>query len=93
MVPNLKFAKQLSGGKMSTIHITNLNPTGSDLLFDAESYLSELAEEELFLVEGGYPTVTQTMYTSTWCIAAQLATQTPNAYKISYNVSYNLGKR
>jgi len=79
---------------MSTIHITNLNPTGSDLLFDAESYLSELAEEELFLVEGGYPTVLQTLYTSTtWCIAAQLATQTPNAYKISYNVSYNLGKR
>jgi hypothetical protein len=78
---------------MSTIHITNLNPTGSDLLFDAESYLSELAEEELFLV-GGFPTTrTHTLLTSTWCIAVSLATQTPKAYQISYNVSYNLGKQ
>ncbi|MEQ8997693.1 MAG: hypothetical protein RID53_14465 [Coleofasciculus sp. B1-GNL1-01] len=80
---------------MSTICIKNLRPTGSDLLFDSESYLSELVEEELDLIQGGtgVPTVTHTMMTGTYCAAVSILNQTPNAYKVSYNVSYNLGKR
>ncbi len=38
---------------MVTIKINHLNPLGSDLLQDSETFLNELAEEELDLVFGG----------------------------------------
>lgn len=38
---------------MATIAISNLHPTGSVLFLDAESFLSELADEEANLTYGG----------------------------------------
>lgn len=38
---------------MSTIKISDLQPTGYDLLSDSESYLRELSEEELHTQVGG----------------------------------------
>lgn len=40
---------------MSTIKVSDLQPTGYDLLSDSESYLRELSEEELNIA-GGLPT-------------------------------------
>jgi len=38
---------------MATIKITNLNPAGSQLFLDSESYLTELVDDELNLAKGG----------------------------------------
>lgn len=79
---------------MSTIVIKELSSTGSDLLCDSESYLSELSEEELSSYGAwGVPTLTQSLYSSQWCLIANSINATPGAYKVGYNVSYYLGKR
>ncbi|MBW4619986.1 MAG: hypothetical protein KME17_11605 [Cyanosarcina radialis HA8281-LM2] len=44
---------------MSTISITDLNPTGADLFADSESYLQHLSSDEELGVVGG------TWFTST----------------------------
>jgi hypothetical protein len=41
---------------MATINIKNLNPAGSDLFVDTESYLQELSESELNTQGGVYVT-------------------------------------
>jgi hypothetical protein len=55
---------------MANIKIHNLNPTGSELFGDSETFLNELGEAELNSVEGGTSitwTVTVTRsYTYTW---------------------------
>ncbi|MEQ9234321.1 hypothetical protein [Coleofasciculus sp. E2-BRE-01] len=38
---------------MSSLKISDLNPAGSELLLDSESYLNELTNEELNLTHGG----------------------------------------
>ncbi|MDV2998352.1 MAG: hypothetical protein N4J56_008057 [Chroococcidiopsis sp. SAG 2025] len=38
---------------MPTIKIDNLNPTGSELFSDSESYMNELGDNELDVVSGG----------------------------------------
>ncbi len=40
---------------MSSITISNLHPTGSDLFSDSESYLKELSESELDVQGGIWP--------------------------------------
>lgn len=40
---------------MSSIQIVDLNPAGSNLFLDSESYLNELTQEELSLSGGGTP--------------------------------------
>jgi hypothetical protein len=39
---------------MANISILNLNPSGSDLFSDHESYMTELADRELEHVNGGF---------------------------------------
>ncbi|MBD0390394.1 MAG: hypothetical protein ICV54_28830 [Nostoc sp. C3-bin3] len=43
---------------MARITIFDLNPTGSELFFDSESYLNELSEAELAIQGGITPTTT-----------------------------------
>ena len=38
---------------MSNISISDLNPTGSELFIDSESFMSELTNSELNLLGGG----------------------------------------
>ena len=38
---------------MASIKINNLQPAGSDLFNDSESYLNELTENELAMTHGG----------------------------------------
>jgi hypothetical protein len=38
---------------MSTIKISDLRPTGSELFSDSESYMSELGDNELDIINGG----------------------------------------
>ena len=38
---------------MSTIAISDLRPTGSDLFIDSENYLRELSESEMIINNGG----------------------------------------
>jgi hypothetical protein len=38
---------------MTTIKISDLHPTGSDLFHDSESYLNELTDDQLDLTHGG----------------------------------------
>lgn len=38
---------------MSTIKISDLHPAGSDLFSDSESYMSELGDNELDIINGG----------------------------------------
>ena len=38
---------------MSNIKISNLHPTGSELFTDSESYMAELADSELDIINGG----------------------------------------
>lgn len=38
---------------MATIKISDLHPTGSELFSDSESYMSELGDNELEIVNGG----------------------------------------
>jgi hypothetical protein len=38
---------------MATINISDLRPTGSELFFDSENYMSELGDNELGSVKGG----------------------------------------
>ena len=42
---------------MANIKINNLNPAGSELFNDSESYLDELTTEELNVIGGGTPAV------------------------------------
>lgn len=42
---------------MATIDISNLNPIGSELLTDSETYLASLSEAELS-IRGGYSPLT-----------------------------------
>ena len=39
---------------MSEIKLSNLNPAGSELFQDSESYISELNEQEMASVVGGF---------------------------------------
>ena len=39
---------------MASININNLQPAGSDLFNDSESYLNELNKQEIDFVNGGY---------------------------------------
>ena len=39
---------------MVKIYISELNPAGSELFIDAESFLEELAEDELAAIAGGF---------------------------------------
>ena len=39
---------------MSEIKLSNLNPAGSELFQDSESYISELNEQEMGSVVGGF---------------------------------------
>ena len=41
---------------MSTIKISDLHPTGSELFFDSESYMNELGTDELVDINGGLTT-------------------------------------
>ena len=41
---------------MPTIKITDIQPTGYELLSDSESYLDNLKDEELNLTQGGFST-------------------------------------
>lgn len=38
---------------MSSIIISNLNPVGSTLLSDSESFLNDLSDMEVFSIQGG----------------------------------------
>ncbi len=38
---------------MATINISDLLPTGSELFSDSESYMSELGDSELDIINGG----------------------------------------
>ena len=38
---------------MAAIAVKNLQPAGSDLLFDTESFMNELGQDELTAVQGG----------------------------------------
>ncbi len=38
---------------MSTINISDLRSTGADLFSDSESYMSELGDSELDIINGG----------------------------------------
>lgn len=38
---------------MSTIKIFDLRPAGSELFHDSESFLNELTEEQMYVIEGG----------------------------------------
>jgi len=38
---------------MATIKISNLNPVGSEFFTDSETYLNELNEEQLNMIQGG----------------------------------------
>lgn len=38
---------------MSSIRISNLQPAGSEFFNDRESFLNELTDDEMMLVEGG----------------------------------------
>jgi hypothetical protein len=38
---------------MATIKISNLHPTGSELFSDAESYMSEVKDNDLNYINGG----------------------------------------
>jgi hypothetical protein len=51
---------------MATINISDLRPTGSDLFFDSESYMSELADSELDIINGGFTS-------SPLCVATSIA--------------------
>lgn len=48
---------------MAFIQINNLNPAGSDLLSDSESYLEELADADLNLQGGIYTSSLATVTT------------------------------
>lgn len=48
---------------MATIHINNLNPAGSDLLNDSESYLEALSDADLNLQGGIYTSALSTVTT------------------------------
>lgn len=50
---------------MSTIKISDLCPTGSELFSDSESYMSELGDSELNIINGG-------AFTTPACAAAVL---------------------
>ena len=39
---------------MAKINVSNLNPVGSDLFFDSENYISELSDNELGTINGGF---------------------------------------
>ncbi len=55
---------------MSTIKISDLNPVGSDLFSDSESYMMALSEDELSLQGGGTPAVVVTFWLCGKVIAA-----------------------
>jgi hypothetical protein len=46
---------------MSTISISDLNPVGSDLFADSESYLRDLSFDEDLIVVGGTSPLTSTL--------------------------------
>lgn len=64
---------------MATIKISDLQPVGTDLLSDSESYLNYLTDDELNLTKGG---ITPTLSLSSWGCAASIA----------YGVSYAWGR-
>lgn len=56
---------------MATINITDLNLIGSDLFMDSESYMSDLAADELGSITGGksylHPSIAWTPASSVSC--------------------------
>ncbi len=63
---------------MATIKISDLQPVGTDLFSDSESYLNYLTDDELNLTKGG---ITPTTLSSLPC-----------AGSIAYSVSYAWGR-
>ena len=53
---------------MASIKINNLQPAGSDLFNDSESYLNELKDQELDVVNGGLVSIIPVTITITWTI-------------------------
>jgi hypothetical protein len=39
---------------MAKINVSNLHPVGSDLFSDSENYISELSDNELGTINGGF---------------------------------------
>ncbi len=70
---------------MSTITISELRPTGSDLLSDSESFLNELSEEEAYQTHGG-------IVSTPWCVVGSVVAVTVVAYAVGAGVGYVVGK-
>jgi hypothetical protein len=58
---------------MSTISISDLRPTGSDLFIDSENYLRELSGNELMINHGGSVLETLIITTVVGTIAAAVS--------------------
>jgi lactobin A/cerein 7B family class IIb bacteriocin len=63
---------------MTTITISNLSPTGSELFDDYESYLKDLTDDELGTTNGGLSPASVSSY---FCIGA-----------VAYGVGYAWGR-
>ncbi len=61
---------------MPNISISNLNPTGSDLFIDDESFMSDLTEQELNNISGGFYGIDQEFQTRT-SIGSPVVSQSP----------------
>lgn len=68
---------------MSVIAITDLQPIGTSLFTDSESFMNELSQEELELRGGGTPSIVASM--------ASLATVASVAVTISASVGFSVG--
>lgn len=58
---------------MSTVKLTELQPLGSELFDDSESYLNELQEQDLKAIHGGggYSALTSAVYVNSQITASQ----------------------
>ena len=65
---------------MATISISDLKPTGSELFFDSESYMSELGDSEINIINGGATT-------SPFCIAVSAGVVASIIVEVSKKVS------
>jgi hypothetical protein len=60
---------------MTTIHLYDLDPTGSDLFADSESYLRELSEQELMINQGGSDLIVTTVVSVVSLVVSYIASQ------------------
>jgi hypothetical protein len=58
---------------MPTIKISDLHPTGSELFHDSESYMNELGDGELDIINGGFSPISISVRVSRASIAASKA--------------------